>query len=94
MREGGAVAREELDAALGRLVAAEQAVIGVEAAFVDRGGEDVVEAVDRLGARRAQKALGALAGVDVAAEDVLRMVEDGGGTVCEDNFPRRPPPRG
>ena len=60
-----AVAREQLQTVLGRLVGAEQAVIGVEAAAIDRLCQKVVKGINRLGAGPDQIALDSVAVVDI-----------------------------
>ena len=69
-----AVAREELDGLLGRLVGAEQAVFGVVAAAVDASVEQIVEAEHHFRARGLEQALAAHAGVDVAGDDGVGVV--------------------
>ena len=80
------VAREELDLFFGGFVGAEQTVVFVIAAAVDGAGEDIVERVEAFGTGGGQTALGALARMDVAADDVFGVVQDVGGVVGEDDL--------
>ena len=81
-----AVPGEELDLVLGGLVGAQQAVAGVVAAAVHRGGEDLVQAEHTLCAGGLEQALGAGAGVDVAGQNVLGVVQNGPGVVGEEDL--------
>ena len=71
-----AVAGEQLDLIFCSLVGAQQAVLFIVAAAVDGAVHDLVETKYTLCTGSLQDALGARSGVDVAAEDVLRVVED------------------
>ena len=81
-----AVAREELDGALGGLVGAEETVALVVAAAFYGGVEDIVQPEHYAGAEIAQDALGAGAGVDVAGDDGVGIVEDASGAVAENDL--------
>ena len=81
-----AVAREQLDLFLGRLVGAEQTVIGIVAAAVHGSGQKVVKPEDNARTRLLQKPLGALARMDIAGNDGVRIVEQRGHAVAEDQL--------
>ena len=81
-----AVAGKELDLVLGGLVGAQQTVLFVVAAAVHRRGEDLVQTVDRLRAGGLEQSLGARAGVNVAGEDTVGILEDVLRVVGEDDL--------
>ena len=81
---GLGVLREELDLVLGGLVGAEQAVLRAVAAAVHGGVEDVAEGEHVPASGGEDAALGAAAGVDIAAEDVVRQRGGGLGAVGKD----------
>ena len=83
---GHAVAREELNGLLGRLVGAEQSVFGVVAAAVDALIEQIVEAEHDLRTRDLEQALAARAGVDVAGDDGVGVVAKRLHAIAEDNL--------
>lgn len=83
---GHAVAREELNGLLGRLVGAEQAVFGVVAAAVDASVEQIVEAEHHTGASGLEQALAARAGVDVAGDDGVGVVAQRLHAIAEDDL--------
>lgn len=78
-----AVDREQLNGVLGSLIGTQQTAEIVVAAAVYGCGEDVVKAVDGLGTVLLEQALCAGSGVDIAAQHILGVVEDGRGLVCE-----------
>ena len=83
---GHAVAREELNGLLGRLVGAEQSVFGVVAAAVDASVEQIVEAEHHAGASGLEQALAARAGVDVAGDDGVGVVAQRLHAIAEDDL--------
>ena len=83
---GHGVAGEELYPLLVRLVGAKEAVLGVIAAAVYGGGEQVIQTQHAFGTGGTQLGLGAPAGVDVAAEDGVGIVQNGLHTVGEDDL--------
>ena len=76
-----AVAREQLQTVLGRLVGAEQAVIGVEAAAIDRLCQKVVKGINGLGAGPGQIALDPAAVVDVGNQHFFGIGQRRSGVV-------------
>ena len=81
-----AVAREELDGLLGRLVGAEQAIFFIVAAAVHALREQVVKTQHDLRAAGLQQALAARAGVDIAGDDSVRAAAQRLHTVAEEDF--------
>lgn len=81
LSHGHGVPGKELHAAVIGLVGAQKAVLGVITAAVHGGGEQVIQTQDTPGAGGLQQALGALAGVDVTADDGVGVGEDGLDTV-------------
>ena len=81
-----AVAREELDRILCRLVGTQQAIFLIAATALDGRIEDVIHAQDHPGAGIPQDAFGPGPGMDVAGDDGVRILEDGFGPVREDNL--------
>ena len=86
LRHGHGVPGEELHAAVVGFVGAQEAVLGVIAAAVHGGGQQVIQAQDALSAGGLQQALGALAGVNVTADDGVGVGEDGLDTVGENDL--------
>ena len=86
VNDGLAVTREELDGFFGCLVGAEKTVGFVVAAAVYGCGQNIVETENGFGAGSLEKSLGARTGVDVAAENVLGVVQNGVAVVGEDDF--------
>ena len=72
---------EQLHSILGSLIGAKKAVFLIIAAAIDRRGEKLVQRIDLLRTGGQQAALGALAGMDVAVDDVLRIGQDGLGVI-------------
>ena len=83
------VSGEQFDLVLCGLVGSQKAVQLVAAAAVYRRVHDLVEAADSLSAAGEEDPLGALSGVDVAVENVIRVLEDGLGLVGEDDLALR-----
>ena len=81
-----AVPGEELHLLLRGLVGAQQAVFLIIATAVHRGVEDLVQAEDPLRSRRPEQPLGAGPGVDVAAQHVLGVGQNGPGIVGKDDL--------
>ena len=84
--EVAALAREELDLILGRLVRAEQSVFFIAAAAVHRSVHYLVKTAYDLRAGFEQNALSALAGVNVAVDDVVGVAKYSLRLICEDNL--------
>ena len=84
VHHGLAAAGEELELFLGGLVGAEQAVLVVVAAAVHGGGHHVGQGVDGLPGHGGQGVAGLVAGVDVAAEDLVAELGDVAAVVGED----------
>lgn len=81
-----AVDREQLNGLLGCLVGAQQAETIVVARTVDACGHNVVQGADNLCASLLQQTLGACAGVDVAGQNIPRVLQNGTRVVCEDDL--------
>ena len=81
-----AVPRKEFYAVLAGFVGAEQTIGLVVSAPVHGRGEDVVETEDHPGTCIAEKPLAALAGVDVAGDDGVGVVEYGERPVGKDHL--------
>ena len=81
-----AVTGEELNLILGRLVGTEQTVFFVISAAVNGGSHNFIKTVNDFGTCCLQKALGPCTGVNVAMEDVLGIIENGTGVICEDDL--------
>ena len=79
-----AVMREQLHLVLGGLVAAQDAILRVIAAAIHGGGHDIVHAQHAC-ALGAQNALGARAGVDIAGNDLVGILQNIGGIVGENH---------
>ena len=75
LRHGLGVPGKQLHTVLVGLVAAQQAVLGVIAAAVHRGGQQIVQPQHHLRAGGGEQTLAALAGVDVAADDGVGVVQ-------------------
>ena len=80
------VLRKQLDGIFGRFVGAQQAVVLIVAGTFYRRVHDIVETQNDLSARFFEDALGALAGVDIAGENGIGIVENGLGTVGKDDL--------
>ena len=85
-----AVPGEELHLLLGGLVGAQQAVFLITAAAVNRGVQNLVQTKDPLGSGGLQQPLGALTGVNVAAQHIPGIGQDGPGIVGKDDLHLRP----
>ena len=79
-----AIVREQLHLILGGLVAAQDAVLRVVAAAIHGGGHDIVHAQHAC-ALGAQDALGARAGVDIAGNHLVGILQNIGRIVGEDH---------
>ena len=79
----GALSGEKLDLILGRFVRAEQTVSLVASASVYGCVENIVQAANHLCTCRAENALGALTGVNVAGEDAIGIVQDRFCLICK-----------
>ena len=84
--EGLAVAREEFDRPFICLVGPEKPVTFVVSASFDGLVEDIVHTQYDAGTEIAEDALGAGAGVDVAGDDGVGVVQYAAGTVAEDDL--------
>ena len=83
---GQAIAREELHRFFRGFVAAQQAILLVVAAAVHASAQNIIQAIDPFRARGAQKALGALARMNVAGQNIGRIGQNRAAIVCQHNF--------
>ena len=77
---------EELDLILGGLVGSQQAVVLIAPAAVYRGVHNLVQTEHLFPAGGQQAALGAGSGVDVTAQHVFGVGQDGAGVVGKENL--------
>ena len=77
---------EEFDLVFSGLVGAQKSVQLVAAAAVHGSSHDLIQAADSLCACCQQDPLGALAGVDIAVENVVSIRQDRSGLICKDDL--------
>ena len=81
-----ALTGEELDLVFGSLVGAQEAVLLIAAAAVDGSGHDIVQTANTLRTGSLEQALGTLAGMNIAVDDVFGVVQDGAAVIGKDDL--------
>ena len=84
--EAAAVTREEFDLVFCRLIGAQKTVEFIEAAAVHRCSHDLIEAADNFCSRCHKDPLSAPAGVDIAINNMIRILQNSLGLIGENDL--------